>query len=118
VAPSRSQWLIPFAVQLIPAGLLFFGAFWIRESPRWLIANGKRDQGVANLCWIRNLSPDDLYIIEEVGFVDEEVERYRREVGAGFWKPFASLKIRRVQWRFFLGSSTFLSLAPTPSSID
>ncbi|KAI3319302.1 quinate permease [Xylariaceae sp. AK1471] len=107
VAPSRSQWLIPFAVQLIPAGLLFLGAFWIRESPRWLIANGKRDQGIENLCWIRNLSPDDMYIIEEVGFVDEEVERYRRDVGAGFWKPFASLKIKRVQWRFFLGSMLF-----------
>ncbi|KAI1122018.1 quinate permease [Nemania abortiva] len=107
VAPTRTQWLIPFAVQLIPAGLLFLGALWIKESPRWLIANGKRDQGIENLCWIRNLPPNDLYIVEEVGFLDEEVERYRREVGAGFWKPFASLKIRRVQWRFFLGSALF-----------
>ncbi|KAJ2986860.1 hypothetical protein NUW58_g4833 [Xylaria curta] len=107
VPPTRTQWLIPFAVQLIPAGLLFIGALWIRESPRWLISNGKREQGIENLCWIRNLPSDDQYIIEEVGFIDEEVEKYRREVGAGFWKPFASLKIRRVQWRFFLGSSLF-----------
>lgn len=114
VAPSRSQWLIPFAVQLIPAGLLFIGVFWIRESPRWLIANGKRDQGIANLCWIRNLPSDDAYIVEEVGFVDEELERYRRDVGAGFWKPFASLKKRTVQWRFFLGSSMLLLFFPFP----
>ncbi|TRX91551.1 hypothetical protein FHL15_007556 [Xylaria flabelliformis] len=107
VPATHTQWLIPFAVQLIPAGLLFLGALWIKESPRWLIAKGKRDEGIANLCWIRNLPSDDMYIIEEVGFVDEEVERYRREVGAGFWKPFASLKIRRVQWRFFLGSALF-----------
>ncbi|KAI1823301.1 quinate permease [Xylaria intraflava] len=107
VPATRTQWLIPFAVQLIPAGLLLFGTLWIRESPRWLIANGRREEGVANLCWIRMLSSDELYIIEEVGFVDEEVERYRREVGVGFWKPFASLRIKRVQWRFFLGSMLF-----------
>ncbi|KAI1272338.1 general substrate transporter [Xylaria sp. FL0933] len=107
VPPTHNQWLIPFAVQLIPGGLLFAGALWIKESPRWLIANGKRDQGIANLTWIRNLPADDIYIIEEIGFIDEEVERYRREVGAGFWKPFASLKIPRVQWRFFLGSALF-----------
>jgi sugar porter (SP) family MFS transporter len=105
VAPTHSQWLIPFAVQLVPAGLLLIGAFWIKESPRWLIAKGKREEGIANLCWIRNLPRDDIYIVEEIAFVDEEVEKYRRDVGAGFWKPFACLKIRRVQWRFFLGSS-------------
>ncbi|KAI0466247.1 general substrate transporter [Xylaria cf. heliscus] len=107
VPPTRTQWLIPFAVQLIPAGLLFLGAIWIKESPRWLISNDKREQGIANLCWIRNLPSEDMYIIEEVGFVDDEVERYRREVGTGFWKPFDSLKIKRVQWRFFLGSALF-----------
>ncbi|KAI0975190.1 general substrate transporter [Xylaria arbuscula] len=107
VPPSHTQWLIPFAVQLIPGGLLFLGAIWIKESPRWLIANGKRDQGIANLVWIRKLPVDETYMIEEIGFIDEDVERYRREVGAGFWKPFASLKIPRVQWRFFLGSALF-----------
>lgn len=107
VPPTHSQWLIPFAVQLIPGGLLFLGAIWIKESPRWLIANGKREQGITNLTWIRNLPVDDIYIIEEIGFIDEDVERYRREVGAGFWKPFASLKDPKVQWRFFLGSGTF-----------
>ncbi|RWA03078.1 hypothetical protein EKO27_g12026 [Xylaria grammica] len=107
IPPTHTQWLIPFAVQLIPGGLLFFGALWIKESPRWLIANGKRDEGIANLCWMRNLSPNDIYIIEEVGSIDEDVEKYRREVGAGFWKPFASLKLARVRWRFFLGTSLF-----------
>ena len=29
---NPNSWLIPFAVQLIPAGILFTGAFWIRES--------------------------------------------------------------------------------------
>ncbi|TDZ34505.1 Quinate permease [Colletotrichum spinosum] len=106
--PSHSQWLIPFAVQLIPAGLLLIGACWIPESPRWLFSKYKRDKAMEILCWMRNLPADDQYIIEEVAYIDADLERYRTEVGAGFWKPFAALKQRKVQWRFFLGGMLFL----------
>ncbi|KAI5917923.1 general substrate transporter [Camillea tinctor] len=105
---NRTQWLIPFAVQLIPAGLLFFGTFWIRESPRWLFSANRREEAIENLCWIRQLDRNDVYIIEEIGFIDDDIERYRREVGSGFWKPFAAIKKREVQWRLFLGSMLFL----------
>ncbi|KAK5635582.1 hypothetical protein RRF57_011294 [Xylaria bambusicola] len=107
IPPSHMQWLIPFAVQLIPGGLLFIGAIWIKESPRWLIANGHRDKGISNLCWIRNLPTDEIYIVEEIGFIDAEIERYKREVRAGFWGPFTALKKPKVRWRFFLGSALF-----------
>ncbi|KAF3017733.1 hypothetical protein E8E14_004756 [Neopestalotiopsis sp. 37M] len=106
--PSHKQWLIPFAVQLIPAGMLMAGAFWIKESPRWLFSKGRREEAMANLCWVRNLDVNDLYIIEEVNYIDEDLERYNREVGAGFWKPFAALKQPKVLWRFFLGGMLFL----------
>lgn len=105
---SHKQWIIPFAVQLIPAGLLLVGACWIKESPRWLLSKGHREEGLRNLCWMRNLDASDIYIVEEVSYIDEDLERYRNEVGAGFFKPFASLKQKKVQWRFFLGSMLFL----------
>jgi sugar porter (SP) family MFS transporter len=105
---NHKQWIIPFAVQLIPAGLLFIGAFWIRESPRWLISKGRREEALKNLCWLRDLPADDIYIVEEVAFIDADHERFVHEVGAGFWKPFAALKQRKVQWRFFLGGMLFL----------
>jgi len=106
--PNRSQWLIPFAVQLIPAGLLLIGALWIPESPRWLIANDKREEALRVLCWVRNLEPTDIYIIEEVRYMDDDLDRYTKEVGKGFWKPFASLKDPKMMWRFFLGGILFL----------
>ncbi|KAH6847045.1 general substrate transporter [Chaetomium sp. MPI-CAGE-AT-0009] len=108
LAPTRSQWLIPFAVQLIPGGMLFLGVFWIKESPRWLFANGRREEAMKILCWIRNLEPTDQYILEEVQYIDRDIERFEREVGKGFWKPFLALKQPKVQWRFFLGGMLFL----------
>jgi sugar porter (SP) family MFS transporter len=109
MAPSHKQWLIPFDVQLIPGGLLFVGTFWLRESPRWLIGNGQRERALKNLCWIRNLPADDIYIVEEVVFIDAAIEEQRNALGAGFWKPFIAVaNNRKTQWRFFLGSMLFL----------
>lgn len=109
LAPSHSQWLIPFAVQLIPGGLLLFGTVWLRESPRWLIGNGQRDKGLANLCWIRQLPANDIYIVEEVASIDAAIEEQRHALGEGFWKPFIAVgKNRKVQWRFFLGGALFM----------
>lgn len=108
MAPSHKQWIIPFAIQLVPAGLLLVGAFWIRESPRWLFSKGRREEAIRNLCWLRKLDADDLYMIEEISYIDHELERYNREVGPGFWRPFKALKSRAIQWRFFLGGMMFL----------
>ncbi|KAK7414865.1 hypothetical protein QQZ08_012481 [Neonectria magnoliae] len=108
LAPSHSQWLIPFAVQLIPAGLLLIGSCFIPESPRWLFSKGRREQGLKILCWMRNLPEDHIYIVEEMSYINEEIERFHNDVGAGFWKPFQALKDRKIQWRFLLGSLLFL----------
>jgi sugar porter (SP) family MFS transporter len=107
MAPSTRQWHIPFAVQLIPAGCLLLGTLWLKESPRWQFANGKRDQAIKDLCWIRNLDATDPYIQEEVAAIDAEIEHNRVVVGAGFWAPFKAIKQRNVQWRLFLGAMLF-----------
>lgn len=85
---SRKQWLIPFAVQLIPSGLLLFGALFVRESPRWLFGRGRREEAIKNLCWIRQLPHTDIYIIEEIAAIDQALEEQNACVGTGFWKPF------------------------------
>jgi sugar porter (SP) family MFS transporter len=106
---NHAQWIIPFAVQLIPAGMLLFGAFWIRESPRWLMSKHKREKAIKNLCWIRNLPADDLYIVEEVASLDLVLEEQAAAIGEGFWKPFqAAGRDRKVMWRLFLGCMLFM----------
>ena len=106
---NHAQWIIPFAVQLIPGGLLFVGSFWLRESPRWLLSKGRRDEALKNLCWIRNLEADDLYMVEEVAFIDAAIEQQVASIGRGFWKPFVAVgRSRTVQWRFLLGGLLFM----------
>lgn len=105
---SHRQWLIPFAVQLIPAGCLLIGAVWLKESPRWLFQNGRREEAMRNLCWIRKLDENDPYILEEVAAIDAQLEHDRVNIGPGFFSPFKALKDRKVLWRFFLGGMLFL----------
>jgi sugar porter (SP) family MFS transporter len=105
---DHQQWLIPFAVQIIPAGMLFIGSLWMRESPRWLFLHDKRKQAMKNLCWIRQLDASDMYITEEVAAIDQAHEHQKATVGLGFWQPFKSLAARpNLMWRLFLGCMLF-----------
>ncbi|OQV02746.1 hypothetical protein CLAIMM_07891 [Cladophialophora immunda] len=109
MSPSHEQWIIPFAIQLIPAGLLFLGAWVIKESPRWLFSRGRREEGVKNLCWLRKLPADHIYMQEEIFVLDNAIELQRSTVGLGFWQPFrAVFTDRKVTYRFLLGGSLFL----------
>jgi sugar porter (SP) family MFS transporter len=106
---NHKQWIIPFAVQLIPGGLLALGSIWLKESPRWLFSKGKREQGLKNLLWIRNLPADNFYIVEEISFIEAALEHQKSSVGLGFFDPFkAVFKSRSLQWRVFLGTTLFI----------
>lgn len=105
---THEQWVIPFAIQIIPSGLLFFGALWIRESPRWLFLKERRGQAMKNLCWVRQLDENDIYIKEEVAAIDQALEEQISTVGIGFWKPFQAVaKSKSILYRLFLGCMLF-----------
>ncbi|KFY70139.1 hypothetical protein V499_09425 [Pseudogymnoascus sp. VKM F-103] len=66
---TKTQWIIPLALQLVPGALLFIGIFWCPESPRWYAMQDDWEKAKETLCWIRNLSTDDEYIRDEMASI-------------------------------------------------
>ncbi|RMZ86727.1 hypothetical protein DV736_g6042, partial [Chaetothyriales sp. CBS 134916] len=109
MAPSHKQWIIPFAVHLVPAGMLLAGSFFIKESPRWLFSRGRREEGMKNLCWLHKLNQDDICLQEEIYAIEKAIDDQRTTIGLGFWQPFrAVFTDQKTSIRLLLGSSLFL----------
>ncbi|KAL7414336.1 general substrate transporter [Mrakia frigida] len=71
---ARKTWRIPMAVQLIPSGMLFVSLFFIRETPRFLLKQGRTDAALSSLTFLRNLPADHPYILEEVAAIESQIE--------------------------------------------
>ena len=50
---ANSGWIVPVAVQFIPVALIFVLIPFCRDSPRWLITKGRKEEAVAALDRIR-----------------------------------------------------------------
>ncbi|KAK1248654.1 hypothetical protein MKX08_006874 [Trichoderma sp. CBMAI-0020] len=69
------RWRFPLAWMIIPLLIVDVAVPLLPESPRWLIANGQREQAIDILCRLRgDLSPNDPIITAEVEQLDAIVE--------------------------------------------
>ena len=55
---SDASWRIPMAVQIIPAGLLLVGGFFLHESPLWLFRKHRDEEATQALEALRKLPRD------------------------------------------------------------
>ncbi|KAK2467591.1 hypothetical protein APHAL10511_000446 [Amanita phalloides] len=89
VKPGINFWRIPFAIQLIPAGIMCVGLLTVKESPRWLSSVGREDEALRNLAYLRRDKIDSEAIIEEMAEIEAAIleEREARK-GLGLKEAF------------------------------
>lgn len=74
-----AQWRIPVAFQLVPGVLLGLLMIFQPEAPRWSIAKGKREQGIRDLCYLRNLPENHEYVQFEINQIEEQLEEEKAQ---------------------------------------
>lgn len=107
VPSSTRQWMIPFAVQIIPAGIFLCGIFFLPESPRWLMSTNKTEKALKNLIFLRKLEAHDPYLQYEIAHIEKAIEQQ----AVGGLGPVNALKkvikSRTTLYRLLLSSSLF-----------
>ncbi|CAA7266663.1 unnamed protein product [Cyclocybe aegerita] len=82
-------WRIPFALQLVPAGIMFFGLFTIKESPRYLASVGKNEEALRNLAYLRREPEDSEEVLAEMAEIEVAIqEEQEARKGLGLREAF------------------------------
>jgi len=111
--PYSWRWM--FYVGVFPALILFAGMIFLPESPRWLMANKRRDKGIKVL---RKVEHPDL-VEESIKRIDAEIKKEEEQVTkwTELFKPYLrnaliiAVGIMFVQQ--FVGINTIIYYAPT-----
>jgi hypothetical protein len=107
--PTSSQWILPFAVQLIPGALMIIGMFFVPESPRWLAQHKSRDIAAHTLCRLRGLPEDHPYLQEELTHIMDTVnEQLESPHDQGLISQLKELRVPSNRRRIFVGVTIFI----------
>ncbi|KAJ5097026.1 hypothetical protein N7456_007747 [Penicillium angulare] len=101
IPSSTKQWRTPVAIQLVPGGLMLIGLFFLKESPRWLMKQGRREEALASLAYIRNESENSEEVQKEIAEIHAAIEEETQATEGVTWKECLQKSNR---YRFFLGS--------------
>ncbi|KAI3319471.1 major facilitator superfamily transporter quinate [Xylariaceae sp. AK1471] len=75
---TNDRWLVPTSLHIIFAGLIFVLTFFQKESPRFLVKQGKHEEALQTMAYIRQLPPDHEYVVREITEIraahEEEME--------------------------------------------
>ncbi|KAL4994631.1 general substrate transporter [Aspergillus recurvatus] len=85
---SAASWRVPMAVQVIPAGILFIGGFFLHESPLWLMRRDREDDAATALEALRKLPRSHQYVQDDIEMIRTrllEEARIAERYGAGWW---------------------------------
>ena len=92
------QWRIPLGVQIVPAACISMLIFLFPESPRWLIARGRRDEGLQTLARLHaNGNISDAFVVAELEQIELQVTAEREREATSLFELFQSKSsLRRI----------------------
>jgi len=96
---SRTQWIVPLGLQLLPGVLLFIGIMFCPESPRWLAKQDNWEAAEKTLSDLRTLPVDHPYVRSEIADIRlqmEERSTHRLGKKESFQKLFAKGTRNRI----------------------
>ena len=100
VTPSTKQWRIPVGLQLIFGGFMFIGLWFLKESPRWLMKQGRYEEATASLAYMRLEEPNDPEIVKEIAEIRVAIEEEMNATEGVRWRECLTPSNRM---RFFTG---------------
>ncbi|CAI7619279.1 unnamed protein product [Penicillium bialowiezense] len=106
IPEGTSQWRIPVAIQLVPAGLMLVGLFFLKESPRWLMKKGRSEEALDSLAYIRNEPETSEAVRLEFAEITAAIHEENQATEGMTWKECLKPTNR---YRFFLAFVLMLS---------
>ncbi|KAL2265960.1 hypothetical protein VTJ83DRAFT_5312 [Remersonia thermophila] len=93
---------IPWAVQMVPAWVLFIGLFFCPYSPRWLASKGRWEEALQVLASLHgNGRIDDPKVLAQYREIEEALEKEREQAAS----PAKMMLERKMLRRVLLGMS-------------
>ncbi len=86
IPASTKQWRIPVGIQLIPGGFMFIGLFFLKESPRWLVKQGRVEEATNALAYMRREEPTSHDIVQEMAEIRAAIDEEFAATEGVTWK--------------------------------
>jgi sugar porter (SP) family MFS transporter len=86
IEPGTKQWRVPVAIQLIPGGFLLIGLFFLKESPRWLMKQGRYEEATVSLAYMRSAEVTDHEVVQEIAEIRASLEEELAATEGVMWK--------------------------------
>jgi sugar porter (SP) family MFS transporter len=102
IPESTKQWRVPVAIQLIPGGFMLVGLFFLKESPRWLMKQGRYEEATKSLAYMRCEDTTDPEIMKEIAEIRASIDEELAQTEGVRWKECLKPGNR---YRFLIGFS-------------
>ncbi|KAL6850584.1 hypothetical protein ACO1O0_007708 [Amphichorda felina] len=94
VPDSTRQWQIPVGLQLVPGGILGLGMLLTRESVRWLAKQGRVEEAMESLVWVRGGEETD-EVRREFSEILLGIEEEARDKSGVTWRELVLVPTNR-----------------------